>query len=218
MVKVNPTKEQLRPGRSDPPHIFQAMGLSVGDVWTNDRGTKLILEQAHFSEKQYAMRLEDTTLEQTTESILNEIGFETKQFEKQYTPNGTRYRIDFAFPSIKLAIEPHASYLWEVNEGREDEKEAELNSRGWDVLWLDETDLENNEEAEQEIREAIVRTIENIKIQDEGSVIVQKQNTSGDNLVTYDLPDDDAQLVVYDGRLLTESMVNHYRTANKSTR
>ncbi|WP_157573540.1 hypothetical protein [Haloplanus natans] len=176
------------------------------------------MEQASFSDKQYTMRLEDTSLEQTTESILNEIGFETGQFEKQYIPSGTKYRIDFAFPPIRLAIEPHASYLWGVNDGREEQKEAELNSRGWDVLWLDETDLENKEEAEQEIREAIIRTIDNIKVQDEDSVIVQKENTSGTDSSTYDLPEDDAQLVVIDGRVLTMSMVNHYRTVDELAR
>jgi hypothetical protein len=136
MVRVNPNKQDLVPGFSGPSNLFRKMGLNVGQTFTNKHGTKLIVESANFSEKWYVQPLEDTGLEQDTEAILSDIGIGSQHYEKQFHPDGTskNYRIDFAFPSIRLAIEPHASYLWEVNDGQEEEKEADLNEIGWDVL------------------------------------------------------------------------------------
>lgn len=107
MVKVNLNQEDLVPGFSASSTIFRQMGLSIGQIFTNKHRTKLIVESANFSDKWYVQPLEDTGLEKETESILSDIGLDSQHYVKQFRPKGTsrNYRIDFALPSIRLAIE-----------------------------------------------------------------------------------------------------------------
>lgn len=187
MVKIPPTLEDLVPGKSWPPHVFQSIGLKVGSKIENNNGQKLIVQSAPFSQKWYLVPLEDTNLENQTQELL-ESEFELvegRHFVKQHIPEGLNRRIDFAIPLIRLAIEPHASYLWEVNDGvNEEEKERELEQFGWDVLWLDEDNLSEGGDAYRLIETAIHRSMRNVLMNNnEGIEFVTKGK---DGFVEYD--------------------------------
>jgi len=203
MARFNPNKQDLVPGFSDSCELFRKRGLEIGQTFTNKHGTKLIVESANFSDKCYVQALEDTGLEEDTEAILSDIRIDSQHYEKQYHPDGTskNYRIDFAFPSIRLAIEPHASYLWEVNDGQEEEKEADLNEIGWDVLWLDEDDLSDKGQAKMAIKTTMQSVLKNINYlkEDDGSLTLLKIPLPHKTYVTYQI-DDSTDTVVYQGR------------------
>lgn len=208
MVRINPNKQDLVPGFSGPSDLFRKMGLSVGQTFTNKHGTKLVVESANFSDKWYVQPLEDTGLEKETESILTDIGIDSQHYQKQFHPDKTsrNYRIDFAFPSIRLAIEPHASYLWDVNNGQEDEKEQNLNEIGWDVLWLDEDDLSDREQAKTRIKGTIQSVIRNITpIRNDGSLTLLKVLIPHTSYVEYQ-PKESNDTVVYEGREVPRSI------------
>ena len=97
----------------------------------------------------------DTNLEKIVEEILNDLGYiEGKDFEKQYP--AYCYNLDFAFPRLKLAIEPGARY-WHNNSEHsfEPEKDENLRREGWEILWYDEDDLNDKERVKEEIRRKI---------------------------------------------------------------
>jgi very-short-patch-repair endonuclease len=204
MVTISPddsTRKHLPPGYSASPKIFREMDLSVGDIFTNKEGTKLIIVEASFGDKWYTQRMEDTNLEKEVRSILKETGIE-EYVKEQFHPSNVEenYRIDFAVPSIRLAIEPHASYLWEVNDGQEEKKERSLKSIGWDVLWLDEGDLEDRDEAESVIRNEISNVVDEISVVDETKI--QKQ--AGGVEISYYLPEEKFDTVVYQGKVVPQ--------------
>jgi len=93
----------------------------------------------------------DTNLERAVEEILNDLGYiEGRDFKKQYPACG--YYLDFAFPRIKLAIEPGARYWHNDREHSfEPEKDEILRLDGWKILWYDEEDLSNSERVKEEI-------------------------------------------------------------------
>jgi very-short-patch-repair endonuclease len=157
MAKINPEKEDLVSGYSAPSEVFRSMGLKKGDIFENKKGITLKVEPTAFSDKLQVQAMEETGLEQKTERILTgQLGFEEGvDFKKQFYPAEIQknYSIDFAFPMLRLAIEPHGSHLWELNDGDETEKEQNLNQSGWDVIWFDEDDLENLEVVAEELRE-----------------------------------------------------------------
>lgn len=221
MVKVNPEKKDLTPGFSAPPDVFRSMNLKVGDIFENKYGTTVKIEPTSFSDKLQVQAMEDTELEKTTESILTDKhGFDFEEgihFKKQYHPPETAksYSIDFAFPVLRLAVEPHGSYLWELNDGDEAEKERDLNEVGWDVLWFDENDLEHPGIVEDELRKKINSIIEAMKFREDGYQLI-KSVPSSREVFEYDLTEtvekaglaDEASVVVYDGRLVPQPVAN----------
>jgi very-short-patch-repair endonuclease len=194
MVGVNLNKRDLVPGFSGPSNLFRKMGLNLGQTFTNKHGTKLIVEYANFSDKWYVQPLEDTGLEEDTEAILSDIGIDSQHYEKQFHLDGTskNYRIDFALPSIRLAIEPHE---------QEKEKEADLNEMGWDVLWLDDDDLAAREQATAKIKSTIHQVASNIEIQrNDNSLTLHKTPLDYNSQFSYKLEEDST--VVYQGEVV----------------
>lgn len=117
----------------------------------------------------------DTDLERKFEEILNELGFkEGPDYQKQYQVFG--YWIDFAFPHIKIAFEPGATYFhtleWVEGEALEPfgfspeevyypakksdiRKDRVLKSNGWLVGWLNENFIKNIPEVKRCVRAII---------------------------------------------------------------
>jgi len=93
----------------------------------------------------------DTDLELIVEDILTALGYKVRgDYRKQHHTCG--YIIDFAFPTIKLAIEPGARYWHGDREHAIDhEKDRILRREGWEILWYDEEDLRDEERVEEEI-------------------------------------------------------------------
>lgn len=210
MVRVKPNKEDLVPGFSGPSNLFRKMELNVGQTFTNNRGTKLIVESANFSDKWYVQALEeDTRLEKDTEAILSDIGIDSQHYEKQFHPDGTskNCRIDFALPSIRLAIEHHE---------QEKEKEADLNEMGWDVLWLDD-DLAGREQATAKIESTVHQVASNIEIQrNDNSLTLQKTPLDYNSQFSYKLDEDST--VVYQGEIVPRGLAmlkQNTRDANR---
>ncbi len=97
----------------------------------------------------------DTNLESAVEEILNNLGYmKGRDYEKQYP--AYCYTLDFAFPRLKLGIEPGARH-WHNNSEHsfEPEKDENLRKEGWEVLWYDENDLNDKERVKEEIRRKI---------------------------------------------------------------
>ena len=136
---------------------------TVGDVIERNGG-KYIIERSHFGRHGQLQIRElvppakmDTDLEKKTEQYLNELGFkEYEDYEKQY--NVLRYWIDFAFINEKVAVEPGADY-WHTKE-KDEGKEKALNERGWEVLWFNEKDINQNKEG---VKKRIQKTIMRIR-------------------------------------------------------
>ena len=103
----------------------------------------------------YEQKTCDTDLEMIVEKILIDLGYkEMRDYKKQFPACG--YVLDFAFPTIKLAIEPGAGF-WHGNipHAVNHKKDALLRREGWEILWYDEDDLKDEESVEDEIRMAI---------------------------------------------------------------
>ena len=138
-------------------------GYTVGDVIERNGG-KYIIERSHFGRPGQLQIRElvppakmDTDLEKKTEQYLNELGFkEYEDYEKQY--NVSSYWIDFAFINEKVAVEPGADY-WHTKE-KDEGKEKALNERGWEVLWFNEKDINQNKEG---VKKRIQKTITRIR-------------------------------------------------------
>jgi len=119
----------------------------------------------------------NTDLERKFEEILNELGFkEGVDYQKQYQLFG--YWIDFAFPHLKIAFEPGATYYhtpeWVEGEALESfgfspeevyypvkpddvRKDRLLKRNGWIVGWLNENFVKNLSEVKKWVSEIISR-------------------------------------------------------------
>ena len=124
-----------------------------------NRGTPRIFKL--YLKKDTPPRFSDTNLEKAIDNILKSLGYrEGVDYFRQYSISG--YYLDFAFPSIKLAIEPGATYwhtpkwvkgepLRPVGYAPEDvyypplekdiKKNEVLNNQGWVILWMNENIL-----------------------------------------------------------------------------
>ncbi|MCK4734502.1 MAG: DUF559 domain-containing protein [Methanophagales archaeon] len=138
-------------------------GYNVGDVIERNGG-KYIIERSHFGRPGQLQIRElvppakmDTDLEKKTEQYLNELGFkEHEDYEHNPPYNVSKYWIDFAFVNEKVAVEPGADY-WHPEE-RDKRKEKALNERGWEVLWFNEDDINQDKEGvKKRIYESIMR-------------------------------------------------------------
>ena len=111
----------------------------------------------------------DTNLERKFEEILNELGFKEEiDYQKQYL--FFTYRIDFAFPHLKIAFEPGATYYhtpkWVEGKALEPfgfspeevyyptkpddiRKDRLLKRKGWVVGWLNENFVKNLSEVKE---------------------------------------------------------------------
>jgi hypothetical protein len=88
-----------------------------------------------------------------------DLGFPTPEVNWSLTsPDGSPlYRIDLAWPSIRIALEYNG---YAVHAGREveDERRAEdLRRRGWIVIFVTKEDLQDSRRLERALREAFVR-------------------------------------------------------------
>lgn len=223
MAKISLEKEELVSGYSDSPEVFRTMGLKEGDIFENKKGITLKVEPTSFSDKLRVQAMEETELEQTTERILTDhLGFEEGiDFKKQFYPPEIQknYSIDFAFPMLRLAIEPHGSHLWELNDGDETEKEQNLNQLGWDVLWFDEEDLEDPELVAEELREQVKTIVDEMYFVEEAEhkegckILKSLANTrqifrfnSQEAIEEAGLADAKSGTVVYQGRIFPSSI------------
>jgi very-short-patch-repair endonuclease len=93
----------------------------------------------------------NTDLEMIVEEILIDLGYkELRDYQKQYHTLGKI--LDFAFPTIKLAIEPGARYFHGNRlHSIDPEKDTLLRGEGWEILWYDEEDLKDEESVKEEI-------------------------------------------------------------------
>jgi len=119
-------------------------------------------------------RYEDTDLEKTFEWILIDLGFrEGRDYKKQYRVLGKR--LDFAFPHLKVAFEPGATFYhtpsghgeprepFGLSPGevyhpplkRDIEKNEMLKEEGWVIGWLNEKFVENIPKVKVRIRRLI---------------------------------------------------------------
>jgi len=97
----------------------------------------------------------DTDLEMIVDDILIDLGYKERwDYQKQYHTLGKI--LDFAFPTIKLAIEPGASYYHGNRPHSIDpEKDAILRREGWEILWYNEDDLKDVESVKERISNRI---------------------------------------------------------------
>jgi len=97
----------------------------------------------------------DTDLEMIVEDILIDLGYKERwDYQKQYHTLGKI--LDFAFPTIKLAIEPGASYYHGNRPHSIDpEKDAILRREGWEIHWYNEDDLKDVESVKERISNRI---------------------------------------------------------------
>ena len=138
-------------------------------------------EQEHGGGKQHnppSQRKKDTDLEQELEEILKELGYnEGEDYIKQY--GLLNYKIDFAFPELKIGFEPGASE-WHATDKRwgdnyvglspesvynepkiEDvKKDRALYGSGWILIWLNE-EFKHNIEDTKEYIQGILEKIKN---------------------------------------------------------
>ena len=117
-------------------------------------------------------RYEDTDLEKTFEwMILNDLGFmEGRDYKKQYRVLGKI--LDFAFPHLKVAFEPGATYfhgrgrplkpfglspeeVYSPPAERDIEKNEILKEKGWVIGWLNEKFVKHIPEVKDRIRRLI---------------------------------------------------------------
>ena len=93
----------------------------------------------------------NTDLEMIVEEILIDLGYREKwDYQKQYHTSGKI--LDFAFKTIKLAIEPGARYFHGNRlHSIDPEKDTLLRGEGWEILWYDEEDLKDEESVKEEI-------------------------------------------------------------------
>lgn len=111
-------------------------------------------------------KFSNTFLEEEFENILHELGYvKEKDYFKNHWISG--YNLDFAFPSIKVAFEPGATY-WHTPKNAEGEKvnpyglspeevyfppipkdlnkNKVLTSKGWVIGWLNEDFIKHKKE------------------------------------------------------------------------
>ena len=116
-------------------------------------------------------RYENTELEERFEWILNDLGYrEGRDYKKQCFVSGKR--LDFAFPHLKLAFEPGATYfhgrgrplkpfglspeeVYSPPAERDIEKNEILKEKGWVIGWLNEKFVEHIPEVKDWIRRLI---------------------------------------------------------------
>lgn len=97
----------------------------------------------------------NTDLEMIVEDILIDLGYKERwDYQKQYHTLGKI--LDFAFPAIKLAIEPGASfYHGNRPHAIDPEKDEILRMDRWEILWYDEDDLKDVESVKKQISNRI---------------------------------------------------------------
>jgi very-short-patch-repair endonuclease len=112
-------------------------------------------EIAFRRERTVTQQICNTDLEMIVEDILIDLGYKERwDYQKQYPTLGKI--LDFAFPTIKLAIEPGASYYHGNRPHSIDpEKDAILRREGWEILWYNEDDLKDVESVKEQISNRI---------------------------------------------------------------
>lgn len=85
-------------------------------------------------------------LEQIMESALVNSGFKKgDDFSYDYPPRAKyRYRVDFAFPEIKLGIECDGEYYHSPGNGHDQRKDAFLRRNGWIMLRFTGTQIKED--------------------------------------------------------------------------
>jgi very-short-patch-repair endonuclease len=203
LSKITPKVGVNTPSKTAPSEIGDSSGnkqrYPPSDMNTNpieetipekkiDKNTSPIREityiepkQEHGCGKQHnspSQRKKDTDLEQKFEEILKELGYnEGEDYIKQY--GLLNYKIDFAFPELKIGFEPGASE-WHATDKRwgdnyvglspesvynepkiEDvKKDRALYGSGWILIWLNE-EFKHNIEDTKEYIQGILEKIKN---------------------------------------------------------
>lgn len=225
MVKSDLEKNDLVAGYSAPSKIFQSMDLHKGDVFENKNNVTLKIKSAPFGDKFQVKSIEETELEKSTERILTD-GLHLEEgieFKKQYRLVNTEYdfSIDFALPIIRLAIMPRWNQLWELNEADMNKKEQKLNEAGWDIMWVDENDLEMPESVAKNLQEQVSSIVGKMEFQEELSqqkeckILKSLPNTRhihkyplSEIINKLELSEEESDIVVYRGRAVPRSIAN----------
>lgn len=193
MAKINLNRndrKELNTDDSYHPDTMKSLGLEVNDKFTLKSGIKVVVVPCAHSERLTLQPLHDTGLEQTTEEILTKrIDLNAgEDFVKQYMPPhiSKNYRIDFALPVPRIAVEPHGMHLWNRDGNDEQRKEETLNDAGWDVIWLDGDDLDEEESAAAYLENKFKKIISRITFElKDGNLHLSKIMAESDSTFNY---------------------------------
>lgn len=107
--------------------------------------------------------IRQSDLEESMETILSQIGFiKGTDFASEYclrTKYG--YRLDFAFPQIKLGIECDGEYWHQPNNHHDIKRDGFFKGKGWTILRFTGIDIINNPNAVKDKINEVIKNEEN---------------------------------------------------------